>query len=153
MPSVGAASAAVMARRIEAAISTQFPPDQQADARHMLDLASAGGNPWCWHLLGVAVLLAVIGTALWVSRRRPDTAKPASPWWIAACLALAVAAALGCRVSYEKRQKARHDLDALVASDSAKWRPIQAKLEKIILEAGQFPEGQRSSVTHGEGGR
>lgn len=146
MPSLSASTAMAISARINDMIHEQFPPEQQADALRLVRLSSAGGdNLWQIMIFGgiVMFVFGIIGLYVaWRSLCWGDCA------FSAILFAMAALFFGGSYWIHNKRDTARVEYNTLVQSNPAYWKPINDKLKKIVLEAGQFPEGQRTTISH-----
>ncbi len=127
MPSIGAATAIIVAQRIDAAVKTNFDEKTRKDAYKFLALSSRGGE------VVSIILIAVIGTMLTIALATNENAFLTTITGSISLLAL-------CWTIW-RRKKARRDLDVLIASNPGYWLPIRSKLEQIILGAGKFEDG------------
>lgn len=135
MPSVGAATALIVARRIAEAMEQSFDEETRKDARKLLALSSKGGDI-------VYILLAALVGPLLTIAYSTQGAPFATPTTIVGSISLLF---LGFAV--KRRENARREFDALVSQDPEYWLPIMNKLRTIILAAGNFEGSFPGQVT------
>ncbi len=130
MPSIGTATALIVARRINEAMETSFDEKTRKDAYKFLTLSSDGGD------ITYIIIIIALGTLLTID-----------VFFIARINGLVIAIVTGV-ISLTafywaiwRRRKARRDLDALVTSNPTYWLPITNKVGQIILDAGKFEDG------------
>lgn len=143
MPSIGAATALIVARRIDEAIKATFDEKTREDAYRFLNLSSRGGDTT------YIIVAAVFGTfsILTVAASFATSVDGLAAATVAGAISL-----LALYWAIWRRKKARRELDALVASNREYWLPIADKLKQIVLGAGRFEDGlapaQKTRIVH-----
>lgn len=137
MPSIGAATAIAVARRIDEAVKETFDAETRRDAYRFLALSSRGGDT---NFIKVTVVFGGLFTAFFTYlffTGGGDSPTPNLPFMLASGL-------LTTGITYLlvlRRRKAQKKLDALVASNPGYWIPLSEKLQQVVLEAGRFEDG------------
>ena len=141
MPSIGAVTALIVARRIDETIKVTFDEETRKDAYRFLNLSSRGGDT------NYIITTAVFGVLLTIAASFATSVDR-----LMAATIVGVVSLLALYWAVRRRQKARRELDALVTSNKEYWLPIANKLEQIILDSGKFEDGlppsQATRIVH-----
>ncbi len=130
MPSIGAATAFIVAKRIDDKIEATFDEKTRKDVYRFLNLSSKGGD------MTYVIFISVFGPLLTVVASFATSVDG-----LIAAIIMGTISLSALDWAVWRRNKARRELDALVASNREYWLPIADKLEQIVLSAGKFKDG------------
>ena len=130
MPSIGAVTTLIVARRMDETIKATFDENTRQDAYKFLNLSSRSGD------ITYIVVAAVFGPFLTIAALFATSING-----LVAATVTGMIFLLALYWAVWQRKKARKELNALVASNREHWLPIADKLEQIILNAGKFQNG------------
>lgn len=138
MPGVFVSSMLLCNQRINDAINQQFDGKTKEDVQKLLTLSHEGGGTEAKIIAWKGGFVTLMFTIINFLPKKPDVGAWV-PYFLAS-LTIFVAMLTGGMLWYfiHKRNRARRELDELIASNLEYWQPISEKLTKIILEAGRL---------------
>lgn len=140
MPGVAVSSMLVVSDRIERAIKKNFDEKTQSDVRQLLRLSDDGGGNELRSLVPLSAFTTIMFAILIFVPKNPGMEVIGTRVSIVAAIFLGMLTVGLFWFFRDKRDRARRELDELLASNPTYWQPISEKLTKIILEAGKFTE-------------
>lgn len=126
MPSYGVA----VAMRIDRAMREGFADEEtRKDAYRFLELAERGGYMRAIFAFAVSCGLGLLFAVVIANDQSSRTTGPVI------MVALSMFFLMGLIDAIADRRSARKEVEALLASDPSRWRPIAEKLQRIVNDA------------------